>query len=108
MRILIANKFYYNRGGDCIYAINLEKILASRGHEVAFFAMQYPDNLPSKWSKYWPSEVSFKPGPKIFGAFARPFGIGEVKTKFAALLEDFKPDVVHLGNIHSQLSPVIA
>ena len=35
----------------------------------------------------------------------RPFGSNEVKKKFIALLNNFKPDVVHLNNIHSQLSP---
>ena len=37
-------------------------------------------------------------------------GIGskEVKRKFSALLDDFQPDVVHLNNIHTQLSPLIA
>ena len=41
-------------------------------------------------------------------AFTRPFGDGEVKGKFLQLLNDFKPDVVHLNNIHTQLSPLIA
>lgn len=38
----------------------------------------------------------------------RPFGSKEVKNKFNALLDNFQPDVVHLHNIHTQLSPVIA
>ena len=46
MRILLSNKFYYRRGGDCIYVLNLEELLKSHGHEVAIFAMQYPDNIP--------------------------------------------------------------
>lgn len=41
-------------------------------------------------------------------AFFRPFGTGEVKRKFTKLLDDFRPDIVHLGNIHTQLSPVLA
>lgn len=41
-------------------------------------------------------------------AFTRPFGSNEVKMKFNSLLDDFKPDVVHLNNIHTQLSPVMA
>lgn len=41
-------------------------------------------------------------------ALMRPFGTREVQRKFNALLNDFHPDVVHLNNIHSQLSPVIA
>lgn len=102
MRILLANKFYYRRGGDCIVTLGLEQLLSSKGHEVAVFAMDYPENLDSPWKKYWPSNMS-----KI-KAFTRPFGDGEVRRKFTALLDDFKPDVVHLQNIHTQLSPVIA
>ncbi|MDR1678851.1 MAG: glycosyltransferase [Prevotellaceae bacterium] len=108
MKILLSNKFYYPRGGDCIYTINLEQLLQQHGHETAVFAMQYPENLPSKSSKYFPSEVKFSPGLSTLEAILRPFGTSEVKKKFNALLDDFKPDVVHLNNIHTQLSPVIA
>ena len=51
MKIVLANKFYYRRGGDCIYTMNVEKMLREKGHEVAVFAMQYPENEESEWSK---------------------------------------------------------
>ena len=102
MKILLANKFYYRRGGDCIYTMNLERMLKSHGHDVAVFAMQYPENEKSEWSEYWPKNMS-----KV-DVFTRPFGDKEVRRKFGRLLEDFKPDVVHLNNVHTQLSPVIA
>lgn len=108
MKIVLVNKFYYHRGGDCIYMLNLEQLLKDHGHEVAVFAMQHPENLDTQWNRYFPSEVKFKPGPGMIEAFMRPFGTGEVKKKFTALLDDFQPDVVHLNNIHSQLSPIIA
>lgn len=108
MKIVLANKFYYRRGGDCIYMLNLEQLLKKQGHEVAVFAMDFPENLDTPWKIYFPSEVKFKPGPGMIEAFMRPFGTAEVKKKFTALLNDFHPDVVHLNNIHSQVSPVIA
>lgn len=108
MKILLANKFYYRRGGDCIYMLNLELLLREYGHEVAIFAMDYPDNLETPWRKYFPSEVKFKPGLGMLEAFLRPLGTNEVKRNFCALLDEFKPDVVHLNNIHTQLSPIIA
>lgn len=108
MRILLANKFYYRRGGDCVHTLDLEHLLKAHGHEVAVFAMDYPENLESQWSKYFPSEVKFKPGMGMIEALMRPFGTREVRRKFNALLNDFHPDAVHLNNIHSQLSPVIA
>ena len=107
MKILLANKFYYRRGGDCIYTIHLEELLKAHGHEVAIFAMKHPDNLPNRWSCYWPDEIDFQTPSDMMKTFARPFGSKEVKRKFSKLLDDFCPDVVHANNIHSQLSPVI-
>ena len=110
MRVLLANKFYYRRGGDCVYSIELENLLRAAGHEVAFFSMDYPENLDSAWKTYWPSEVAFSPKKPaaFFKAFMRPFGDSETVKKFTALLDAFKPDVLHMNNIHTQLSPVIA
>ena len=64
MRILLSNKFYYPKGGDCIHAFDLEKLLKSNGHEVAFFAMQHALNQPSEYSSYFPSEVDYS-GKKL-------------------------------------------
>lgn len=108
MKILLSNKFYYRRGGDCIYTLNLEHLLKMHGHTTAIFAMQHPENLPTIWNKYFPSEIRFSPGLGMLEAFSRPFGTKEVIKKFISLINDFKPDIVHLNNIHSQLSPIIA
>lgn len=102
MRILLSNKFYYRRGGDCIYMLNLEQLLKEHGHDVAVFSMDFPENLNTPWAEYFPSNMS------RLMAFTRPFGSLEVRRKFSRLLKDFKPEVVHLNNIHTQLSPVIA
>jgi len=110
MRILLANKFYYPRGGDCIYTIELERLLKSKGHEVSVFSMQHPSNQSSEYAGYFPSQIDFnKRSLKSFiSLLIRPFGSPEVEKKFTRLIADFKPDIVHLNNIHSQLSPVIA
>lgn len=102
MKILLANKFYYCRGGDCIVTLNLEQLLKRHGHEVAIFSMTYPENEHSQWQRYWPSNMS------KLDAFTRPFGSNSVKQQFEQIINDFKPDIVHLHNIHTQLSPVIA
>lgn len=102
MKILLSNKFYYRRGGDCIYMLNLEQLLKSHGHDVAVFSMDYPENIETPWKQYFPQNMS-----KLM-AFTRPFGSAEVKAKFNKLLDDFKPEIVHLNNIHTHLSPIIA
>jgi len=110
MKILIANKFYYPRGGDCIYTLQLESLLQSKGHEVAAFAIQHPQNQPNAFQRYFPSEVSYtsETGKNLAKAVLRPLGAIDVRQKFTALLKDFQPDVVHLNNIHTHLSPILA
>ncbi len=110
MRVILVNKFYYHRGGDCIYTIELEKLLKSKDHEVAVFSMQHPFNKISEYSVYFPSHIDFNKRSlkSLFSLMIRPFGSYEVRRKFTRLIHDFKPDIIHLNNIHSQLSPVIA
>ncbi|MDR2682585.1 MAG: glycosyltransferase [Dysgonamonadaceae bacterium] len=111
MKILLANKFYYPRGGDCIYTLNLESLLKERGCEVAVFAIQHPENKETPFSRYFPAEVSYtsvSDERNRWKAISRPLGAREVRQKFTALLDDFRPDVVHLNNIHTHLSPVLA
>ncbi len=108
-RVLIVTKFYYRRGGDCVCALNLERLLADNGHEVAVYAMEYPENEPSKWSGYWVKGVDFGGGAKAkIEAVRRTLGYGGVKKSLNRMLDEFKPDVVHLHNIHSYLSPEVA
>lgn len=108
-RVLLVNKFYYRRGGDCVYLLNLERMLRSQGHEVAVFAMDYPQNHTSEWSSHFASEVSFQGGmAQKLKAVGRTLGWGDINTSFNAILDSFRPDVVHLNNIHSYLSPQIA
>lgn len=108
-RVVVVNKFYYRRGGDCVYTLNLERMLRDAGHEVAVFAMRYPQNEPSYWEDYFPAEIVFS-GPvseKLRGV-RRMLGIDDVASCFSALLNDFRPEIVHLNNIHSYLSPMLA
>lgn len=107
-RILLVNKFYYPRGGDCICMINLEALLRRLGYEVAVYSMVYSQNLPSEMSGYFASEVSFSDGLKNkTRAACRIFGLGDIKKSFKKILNDFRPDIVHFHNIHSYLSPVV-
>lgn len=109
MKVLLVNKFYYNRGGDCVCTLNLEHLLKSHGYEVAVFAMKYPENFQSEWEQYFAEEVNFADGlGNKIAAAKRLLGFGDIKSSFMRILMDFRPDVVHLQNIHSYLSPIIA
>lgn len=108
-RVLIVNKFYYPRGGDCICTINLERLLRANGHEVAIYAMQYTENDQCPDSPYFASTIDFAGGATDkLKAVKRALGYGDIRSSFQRILDDFHPDIVHLQNIHSYLSPVIA
>lgn len=109
MKILLSNKFYYNRGGDCIATLALENILKEHGHEVAFFAMNHIHNFSSEWENYFAPEVDFSIQglTNKINSVKRIFRPTDVKEQFMRLINDYKPDVVHLNNIHSYISPFI-
>jgi len=109
MKVLLINKFYYPRGGDCTYTLNLEKLLLAAGHEVAVFASKYSENYNSVWSDYFPEAIDFSGGvvSKLKAASRAVLGTG-VKDRFVDLLDSFNPDIVHVNNIHSYISPIVA
>lgn len=110
MKVLIVNKFLYARGGDCIYVLNLSRLLCDAGHETRFYAMDYPHNIPCEESRYFAEEVSFSAA----GLWGRAKAAGRllwgagVTGRFERLLDEFQPDIVHVNNVHSYLSPVVA
>lgn len=107
-RVLISNKFYYNRGGDCVAALSLEKLLKEKGHPVAFFSMDYPLNFPSEWDHFFLPTINFTGSIKDrIKAIDRMFYSRTVKKNFLQIIDAFKPDIVHLNNIHSYISPYI-
>ena len=110
MRILLVNKFYYRRGGDCVHAMELENLLKAHGHEVAFYSMHFPLNEKCEWDSYFRSEVSVSPKKVIpfLRMFESPYGDKNTIQTFSMILDDFKPDVVHLHNIHTSISPIVA
>ena len=107
-RVLLVNKFYYPRGGDCVVVLNTEALLRENGVEAQVFAMEYPQNLAAHYQDQFASRVDFAGSiANRWRAMKRTLGKGDVQERFEAVLDDFKPDVVHLHNVHSYLSPVV-
>lgn len=72
--------------------------------------MDYPENIPTQWSSYFAPRVDFSSGGirESLAAVKRIMGLGDINESFNRILDDFRPDVVHLNNIHSYLSPRLA
>jgi glycosyltransferase involved in cell wall biosynthesis len=111
VRILHVNKFLYRRGGAEAYMLDVAALQSAAGHEVAFFAMDHPENLPNGYERLFPSRVEFEPPPPTIGG--KLAGTGRLLWSRTAsqgmesMLRVFQPDVVHLHNIYHQLSPSI-
>jgi glycosyltransferase involved in cell wall biosynthesis len=110
MKVVLANKFYYLKGGAEKYLFDLAVLLNAHGNEVVPFAMADVRNVPTSWNKYFVSNVqtervSFSwEGLRTAGRILYSF---EAKKKFARLLDETAPTVVHLQNIYHQISPSI-
>jgi glycosyltransferase involved in cell wall biosynthesis len=112
MRILIASKFLYPRGGLERVLFDESDALEAAGHEVLHFATRHPQNRPSPWEKYFAPYLEIGSGTELstsdkVRAVARMFRNNAAATLFGAMLDDTRPDLVHVHGIHRQLSPSI-
>lgn len=111
MKILHVNKFLYRRGGAEAYMDDVASLQKQGGHEVEFFGMQHPQNEPRTYERFFPSYIEFNPLPHSpfakIKAFGRMFWSRSAAKGMEKVIEDFKPDIVHLHNIYHQLSPSI-
>lgn len=107
MRILLINNFFRDVGGvERVFFIERE-LLQQHGHEVIDFSTQHPDNHPSAYSKYFVSSVDYQSGGNFFKKVGRLVHSFEVAEKLSKLIEDTKPEVVHIHGIFDLLGPTV-
>lgn len=106
MKVLLVNNNHKMVGGTERYYLSLAKLLRDHGHKVAFFSTHSKNNLKSKWSKYFVDPIYLGPGNFIQKVMKVPYSF-DSKRKIAKLLNDFRPDIVHINNIYYQISPSI-
>lgn len=107
MKIILVNKFHYLKGGSETYYFGLAEGLKALGHEVHFFAMEGPENVPCEDSDLFVSAKDYN-GPtslpqKVSAATSLIYS-NEARDKFQALCERVHPDVVHMNLVHRQIT----
>lgn len=113
MKVLIVNKFFFDKGGDTKYTFGLRDLLESKGHQTIIFSMKHPRNRPSIYTKYFVDEVDYAVAlkkrslTKSIKVISRSIYSFHAKRRLSKLLNDTKPDIAHLQNIHHQITPAI-
>ena len=73
--------------------------------------MSHPENEPQRFARHFPSHVEFEPTPPAakdrVRLLSRMMWSSSAARGMGNVLDDFRPDVVHLHNIYHQLSPSI-
>lgn len=108
MKILMVNKFLYQKGGAETYAIKLGEILKQNGHEVEYFGLHNEKNTLFNSADSYVTDMDLTKGVKH--NLTAPFRIiynAEARKKIRKVLDTFNPDIVHLNNIHFHLTPSI-
>jgi glycosyltransferase involved in cell wall biosynthesis len=109
MKILLAHKFFYKKGGAELFFQETGKVLKENGHQVAYFSTQDKKNPFCEDISFFVKSPAYESG----NIFKRIHSLGniiyshEAKKQFSRLLKSFKPDIVHMFSIYVQLSPSI-
>lgn len=108
MKILIVNKFLYPNGGSETYIFKIGEQLERMGNKVQFFGMDHDKRIVGNEVQSYTSNMDFHTSK--LAKLKYPFKIiysFEAKKKIRLVLNDFKPDVVHLNNFNFQITPSI-
>ncbi len=107
MKILLVNKYHYVKGGSETYHFGLAKLLESHGHQVIYFAMSDEQNMPCEQSGYFSKNVDFNGQLGAAGklrAGVHALYSFDAKKQISRLIEDEKPDLVHINLVHRHLT----
>jgi glycosyltransferase involved in cell wall biosynthesis len=111
MKIIHAHKYFYLRAGAERYMLSLMRYQEEMGHTVAPFAMHHEKNLRSPWEDYFVSELETESADKkplqAIGQIRRALWSSEAYRKMRELIGVFEPDIVHVHNLYTHLSPSV-
>jgi glycosyltransferase involved in cell wall biosynthesis len=109
MKIVVANNYFYLRGGCERVMFNDMEAMTAQGLEVIPFSAADPENVPTPYSRY------FVPGADIrataplhkIGAAIDAISCKRTAEAFDRMLDETKPDLVHCHNVYGRLSTSI-
>ncbi len=109
MKVLIVNKFLHAIGGAETYTFKLGESLVKLGHQVEYFGMEHENRCVGNNLNLYTENMDFH-NARFRDKITYPFKIiysFDARKKMHLILNDFKPDVVHINNFNFQLTPSI-
>ncbi|OQX89831.1 MAG: hypothetical protein B6D65_01240 [candidate division Zixibacteria bacterium 4484_93] len=114
MNILIVSIYHYVRGGLERYAFSLAELLKGKGNNVSFFSMKHPENILSDDERYFVEYIDYPTIARERGiirggvdTLRRTFFFPQAARNISRLLDDKRPDIVHIQSLLHYITPSI-
>jgi glycosyltransferase involved in cell wall biosynthesis len=116
MKILLANKFFFPKGGAETVFFQERNYLLNQGHSVIDFSMIHPNNVASPYAEFFVPNVEYRDRPNV-NPIKRLLNSSHIALSFIhnkkavqnikRLIDKEKPVIAHLHNIYHQITPAI-
>jgi glycosyltransferase involved in cell wall biosynthesis len=108
MKVLMANKFFFRKGGAEVVMFQERDYLLQSGEEVIDFSMQDERNRESPYESHFVSRKDYEGrSPSKIGLALSLVHSREAVSKVAALIDKMRPDLMHCHNVYHQITPSI-
>lgn len=109
-KLLSINTYNYRRGGSDVVFFEHDAMFREQGWETAVMTMHHQKNEASPWSEYFVDELEFGHSYGLaqkVGMASKVIYSFEARRKLEKLLQQFRPDVVHVHCIYHHISPSV-
>lgn len=103
--VLNVGQSYRVTGGADRYMLELERLLADRGHRVVPFAAKSPENLPSEWARFFPEGADFA-HPGLLD-LARYVYSAPAARAMRRVIDAARPNLAHMHIYYGKLTASI-
>lgn len=109
MKVLVANNYFYLRGGCERVLFNDMEALMAQGMDVVPFSVSDPANRPTSYARYFVpgADIRATSPLKKIGAALDAVHCRRTADAFDRMLGETAPDVVHCHNVYGRLSTSI-
>src|SRR5215469_9777442 len=110
MKILIANKFFFHKGGAEVVMFQERGYLLHSGQEVIEFSMQDERNFESAYESHFVSGKDYRASKSLSKKIRLALSFvhsREAVRKIAELIDQMRPDLMHCHNVYHQITPSI-